>query len=378
MITATARPPISAELVQQHLDQAAAQLSRRQADGLLVFRSSNILGFCGVPLAPSDRLVCGLISREGQLCIIVPAFEAGMAATRPAGSELLSWDEHEDPYATVARGAAMLGIDAGTIILDKHTWLDAQRRLGAVLPGARLVPDADLIESIRIIKTPEEIAAIRAACEDTGQIYPLVGRHLAPGLSEVELQGQVISQLQRAGLSPFGDLIQGGESASIPHQPTGARRFRQGDAVIVDFVCAREGYLGDMTRTFAVGQVSDEIVAAYGVVRQAQAAALAALRPGKTCEAIDQVARSVIEDAGLGEFFTHRLGHGIGLDVHEPPYLVQGNRQRLEPGMCVTIEPGVYVPGRYGIRIEDTVAVTATGCEVLSSSVATDVSPVFQ
>jgi Xaa-Pro aminopeptidase len=148
--------------------------------------------------------------------------------------------------------------------------------------------------------------------------------------------------------------------------------------VIVDFVARRFGYHGDMTRTFSVGAVSDEIVSAYSAVREAQAAAIAAIKPGVTCEDVDRIARDVIEGEGLGDYFTHRLGHGIGLDVHEPPYLVQGNKQKLEIGMCVTVEPGVYVPDQFGIRIEDVIAVTENGCEILSASVPTDLSDCFR
>lgn len=378
MMTEVARTPISLDIVSQHLEQAAEELRRRNADGLLVFRRSNILGFCGVALEPSDRLVCGLINRDGQVGFVVPAFEAGMASTLPPGSELVTWEEHEDPYAAAARAADNLGIAGGTILLDHFTWVETQRRLSAALHGARLVLDTDLIESIRIRKSPAEFAVLRAACEDTGRIYPLVSRRLAAGLSELELQYAVITDLRRGGVAPHGDLIQGGESASIPHQPSGPRRFREGDAVIVDFAATRDGYFGDMTRTFAIGEVSGEIKDAYRAVREAQAAAIAAIRPGVSCESVDQVARSIIERAGFGDYFVHRLGHGIGLDIHEPPYLVAGNAQVLRSGMCMTVEPGVYLPGQFGIRIEDVVAVVDSGCEVLSRAVQTDVSPVFR
>ena len=235
-----------------------------------------------------------------------------------------------------------------------------------------------MIDGIRIIKTADEVAAIRAACEDTGKIYGLVARKLRAGISESDLRLEVLSQLEKMGVTTFGELIQGGQSASIPHQPTGSRVFREGDAVIVDFVAAREGYLGDMTRTFAIGDTSDEIHTAYRLVRNAHDAAIDAIRPGVTCEFIDAVARNVIEGGGLGDYFVHRLGHGIGLDVHEPPYLVKGNRTVLRPGMCLTVEPGVYIAGQFGIRIEDVVAVTQDGCEVLSDSVPTDLSDAFQ
>lgn len=371
------RAPIAPQLVQAHVEEAMARLAERGADALFVFRRTNILAFCGVPLEPSDRLVCGFIHRDGQVGFVVPEFEAENAATLPPGSQVVTWEEHDDPFEAVKTIAKMLGIERGRIILDKYTWIDIQVRLAKALPAATLEVDSDLIEGIRMIKSPGELDAMRAACQETGRIYGIVEKRLRAGISETDLRSEVIHALEKAGVRPWGDLIQGGESASVPHQPTGSRIIREGDAVIVDFVATKGGYLGDMTRTFAVGDVSDEIKAAYRLVRAAQAKAISTIRPGLTCEAIDAAARSVIEAGGLGDFFVHRLGHGIGMDVHEPPYFAKGNKTVLRPGMCLTVEPGVYVPGQFGIRIEDVIAVTANGCEVLTRGIPTDVSPAF-
>lgn len=378
MTVATARPAISADLVRQHIDRAASLLPTYAAQGVLFFRKSNILGFTGVPLEPSDRLVCGLLNADGRIAFVVPAFEVEMAGNLPTGSELVAWEENDDPYAATAEAARLLGIDRAAILLDGQTWLSAHARLQTALPMARLTTDPGLIDTIRVTKSDEEIAAIRAACEDTAKIFPLVSQRLRVGITEADLAREVMESLAKAGVSGFGHLIQGGESASVPHQPTGQRRFLNGDGVIVDFVAQRDGYLGDMTRTFAVDGISEELRQAYTVVREAQRAAIRTVRPGITCQEVDRAAREVIERAGLGDYFSHRLGHGIGLDVHEPPYLVAGNPTLLEPGMCTTIEPGVYVPGRFGIRIEDVIVVTHDGCEVLSKATPTDVSEAFE
>ncbi len=369
-----ARPPISSDIVSRRLERTATLLAAHGADALLVFRASNILGFCGVPLAPSDRHVCGLINRDRQIAFVLPAFEAEIADSLPPGSHLVCWQEHEDPFAATAEAARLLGVDRGLILLDGHTWMETRERLRQAMPSASMGMDTGLIAAVRIRKSAEEVDAIRAACADAARIYPLVSRALRPGLSERELARDVIAALSAKGVRPFGELIQGGENAAVPHGQANTRRFVTGDAVVVDFVAVRDGYFGDMTRTYAVGRCDEDVRSAYAVVRQAQRAAIEYIRPGVSCESVDAVARRVIDDAGLGAWFTHRLGHGIGLDVHEPPYLVRGSRQVLEPGMCVTVEPGVYVPGRFGIRIEDTVAVTADGCSVLSSQIPTDVS----
>ncbi|MCZ6682804.1 MAG: Xaa-Pro peptidase family protein [Planctomycetota bacterium] len=372
------QPAIEPVIVADHLARAADQMATRDVDGLLVFRGSNILAFCGVPLAPSDRLVCGLVNRDRRIAFVVPEFEADACRGLPPGSEVITWREDADPYQAVAAAARGLGIASGNISLDGFTWLDAESRLSGAMNGAKLRRDTDIIDSVRVIKSANEIKAIRTACSDTGRIFPLVNDCLRPSISEEGLRDEVLGRLANGSFKAVGDLIQGGENAAVPHKPTGSRLFREGDAVIVDFAAANRGYLGDMTRTFAVGEPADEIKKAYAVVREAQKAAIDAIRPGMTCEAVDASARRVIESAGLGDYFIHRLGHGIGLDIHEPPFLVQGNATPLEAGMCMTVEPGVYVPGRFGIRIEDVVVVTPEGSDLLSSDVPTDFSEWFE
>lgn len=368
---------IQPAIVLEHIERGARALRDLQADGLLLFRNSNLLAFTGVPLAPSDRLVCAFLSSDGRIAFVVPHFEADIVRSLPAGSPIMTWRESEDSYAAAASAAASIGLSKGRILVDPHTWIEAHSRLVAAMPGAALVRDVGVIESVRIRKSATEIAAMRAAAQDTGRIYSAMADVLRPGISELDALSEAMERLRGASVTRWGDLVQSGPSASVPHQRTSRRVMQRGDAVIVDFVAQREGYLGDMTRTFAVDSVSDEIYRAYGVVRDAQAAAIEAIRPGVTCEAVDQAARRVIESAGLGDYFVHRTGHGIGIDVHEAPYLVSGNKTVLEPGMVVTVEPGVYLPGRFGIRIEDVVAVTEGGHDVLSRDVPTDVSTQF-
>jgi Xaa-Pro aminopeptidase len=377
MTTQLKTPSIAGEIVVLHVEQAMALLTRQGADALLVFKTSNMLGFCATPLGPSDRLVCGLVIESGQVAVVVPAFEAAMVGPLPPGGAVVTWEEDEDPYAATAEAARRIGVARGRILLDPSATIEAHARFSAALPDASVEIDPGIIREVRMRKTPAELRAITEACRDTGKIYPLISAGLRAGISEKQLAVDVLQHLRDMGVSPYGELIQGGETASVPHQRAGARKFRDGDSVIVDFVASRQGYLGDMTRTFALGDISDEIKRAYDAVRRAQKAAIKAIKPGATCGEVDHAARSIIESAGLGEFFTHRTGHGIGLEVHEPPYLVKASTERLEPGMVVTVEPGVYLPGQFGIRIEDVVAVTEKGHEVLSAEVATDLSAAF-
>jgi len=306
MASELATRAIAEDLVRQHGDRACRLLTEQDADGLFLFRDTNILAFCGVPLGPSDRLICGLLSRGGEVALVVPAFEATLAEGRLAGTEVITWEEHEDPYAAGARAARHLGLASGTILLDGHTWMAAAASLTRALPAATLRPDPGVIEAVRAVKTEEEVAAIRAACGDAGKIYPMVAERLRVGLSEIALSRDVLTELRREGVSPVGDLIQGGRTASVPHRRAGQRRLQSGDAVIVDFVCEKDGYLADLTRTLSLGRPGDEVRRAYGVVRDAQRRAIEAVRPGVSCEAVDRAARSVIEAAGLGAYFVHR------------------------------------------------------------------------
>ncbi len=374
MDTTTLGSAIDPRLVQQHLDRAVDGLDDQNADALFLFHGSNILAFCGVPLAPSDRLVCGLLNRDGRLAFVVPAFEAEIARSLPATASLFAWEESNDPFEVVAKAARHLGVERGFIQLDRFTWLGVSDHLTRALPHARLEPDGGIIERVRLIKTAEEIESVRRACADAGLIYEELPALLRPGRTETEVSVEALSQVERRGVHPYGLLLQSGETASVPHQEAGMRLLAEGDLIIADFVAKRSGYHGDLTRTFALGGPGQEMCRAYAAVRDAQRAAIEAVRPGVTCEAIDAVARSRLDSAGLGRFFSHRLGHGIGLDCHEAPFLVRGNSQILQAGMCMTIEPGVYVPGSFGVRIEDVVVVTDDGCEILSAGVPTDMS----
>jgi Xaa-Pro aminopeptidase len=199
---------------------------------------------------------------------------------------------------------------------------------------------------------------------------------LRPGVSEIELYRQLRERFATEGID-INPLIQSGPNGSVPHNPTSERLLQQGDNVVVDSVIQVNGFHNDLTRTFALGEPSPRAKEAYRAVRQAQADAIEAARPGVECRQLDRIAREVITAAGFGEFFTHRLGHGMGLECHEPPYLDGGNAETLQPGMCMTVEPGVYVPGEFGVRIEDDILITTDGCEVIKGELKTDVTDAF-
>lgn len=368
---------IDSRVVREHIERIRPLLAERDAGGVLLFTPANILGFTGAPLGPTDRIVCGLVSRDGAAALVCPAFEAPSPRALPSATTVFTWLEDQNPYEAIVQAVRRLGLERGTILLDPAVWIEVQRRLAQMMPSVTWREDDGAISAVRQVKSALEIEAIAGACRRVGRIYAEIRKRLSPGVTELELAGQAVFGMGNGSLSGALPLTQSGPNAAIPHHPTSDRALSDGDCLVVDYVLAVSGYHGDMTRTFAVGRPGDKCRAAYRAVRAAQRAAIEAARPGATCESVDAAARAVIEKAGFGAYFVHRLGHSIGLDCHEAPFFVQGNRAKLLPGMCLTIEPGVYVPGEFGVRIEDVVAITDSGCQILSDGVPTDVSEAF-
>jgi len=257
--------------------------------------------------------------------------------------------------------------------VDGRIWLKAWYRLCKALPQARLCIAESLLREVRICKSPRMQEILRRAHRNGERFFLELRSLVRPGVSEQELYEEVTAKLGADGPQPDA-MIQSGPNGAVPHNPTAQRRLQQGDLVVVDSVLATDGFFSDLTRTYAVGAPPERARQAYETVRRAQAAAIEAARPGMACGELDRIARRIIEEAGFGPCFTHRLGHGIGIEVHEPPYLCPGNPEPLRPGMCVTIEPGIYVPGEFGVRIEDDVLITSDGCEVIRGDLPTDVS----
>ncbi|MDD2421068.1 MAG: Xaa-Pro peptidase family protein [Heliobacteriaceae bacterium] len=263
-----------------------------------------------------------------------------------------------------ARGWNRIALEADFITVHQ------QQALTAALPQVEWVPVTGRVEKLRVVKAPEELAAISraVALADVGFQYILDA--IRPGVTEREVALELEFFLRRLGSEgiPFEFIVASGHRAALPHGQASEKVLAQGDFLILDFGCIKGGYCSDMTRTVMVGQPTPEQREIYAVVRAAQEAALAVLAPGKSGGEVDQVAREVIKQAGYGEYFGHGLGHGVGLAVHEDPRLAPGENDLLAPGQVVTVEPGIYLPGRGGVRIEDLVIITKDGCRVLTGA----------
>jgi Xaa-Pro aminopeptidase len=252
---------------------------------------------------------------------------------------------------------------------DQYMTYSLYKRFSEALP-AKMVPISGSVESLRQIKTPDEIKKISTATRIAIQAYHYIQDFLKPGVKEIEIAGEIerFIRFEGATCASFDIIVASGPNTSLPHYQTSERKLKAAEPVMIDMGVEYKGYKSDLTRVFFLGKMNTLIARVYGIVRAAQAAALAQIKPGVAISRIDMAARQYIDDKGYGKYFMHSLGHGVGLEVHEAPSISAKLDQELRPGMVFTVEPGIYLPGRFGIRIEDMVLVTAKACEVISGS----------
>lgn len=341
-------------------------------DVVALVPGTNLRYFTGLGYALSERPIVAFFQPAG-MSVVAPALEMPTIAKRAdlAPLHLFSWtdnDGYEGAFAAALdtlglRGRA-LGVDGMTM---RVTELMAFQRLD---PSLRAVPVEDRLIGIRARKTPDEIALLRRAVQVAETALTTLLAELRPGMTEMQIATRLGALMLEGGADSlsFPTLVQIGENADNPHGYPGSRALGEGDCLLIDYGCKVGGYPSDITRTFVYGQPSEQFRAMYAAVERANAAGRAAAGPGVPMREVDRAARAEIEAAGLGEYFNHRTGHGIGLDIHEPIPQIAGNVDMLlEPGMAFTIEPGVYLPGVGGVRIEDNVVITETGLDVLTS-----------
>jgi Xaa-Pro dipeptidase len=268
------------------------------------------------------------------------------------------------------RAAQSLHLDGKRIGVEpRQLRLLEFRHVKADAPEADYPDASDVLASLRLRKARAEVEAMRRAVKIAQDALEAAIPLIKTGMTEKELSAELVVQLLRQGSEPelpFAPIVSGGPNAANPHASPSERQLQAGDLLVVDWGAAYDGYISDLTRTFAVGEVNDEYKKIHQIVQEANAAGRAAAMPGVPCAKVDQAARAAIEKAGYGQYFTHRTGHGIGMEGHEEPYMRGDNMQLLEPGMAFTVEPGIYLPGRNGVRIEDNVVITESGADVLS------------
>jgi Xaa-Pro dipeptidase len=354
------------EFNRQRAEELMANLKRDGFDALLLFPGPNIGYYTGFNIGLSERPAAALIPTDGAPIFIVNQLEAELRGQKPWFTEKAIWMEDDDPIKVIADTITKRGLATAKIGIPEEAPWGWVNRLQAALPTAKLTDASTQVGYTRMIKTPQELEWTRMACHIADKALEVGFSKLHTGMTEAELSEILTAEMRRLGGGQSFPGVLFGERAALPHGYPGQRRLKPGEAILVDMGCTVHGYWSDITRTVFYGEPSEKLKTIYDIVLKANRAAFAAVKPGATCESIDKAARKVITDAGYGEYFIHRLGHGIGLQIHEYPYMVNNNKMKLEPGMVFSDEPGIYIVGELGIRVEDTVTCTQTGCESLT------------
>jgi Xaa-Pro aminopeptidase len=347
------------------MDRARRLMTEQGVDVLLLSVGADLPYFTGYEAMPLERLTMLAVPRDAAALLVVPLLEAPRVVDRRGAFSVRAWGETEDPIGIVAEACGT----AGAIAVANPTWAVFLLGLQAALPGASFSSATPLTRELRMRKEAEEIHWLRHAGAATDRVVARLGEVRFAGRPEREVAGDIAAMTVAEGhdLSTFTILASGPNSAS-PHHETGDRVLVEGDAIVLDFGGRAHGYHSDTTRTLHVGPPGERFADAFAVLEEAQAAGRAAVQPGIPAQEIDRATRAVIDAAGYGEYFIHRTGHGIGLEGHEHPYIVEGNDLPVETGMTFSIEPGIYIPGEFGMRIEDIVAVGADGVDELNRS----------
>ncbi|WP_055588233.1 aminopeptidase P family protein [Peterkaempfera griseoplana] len=348
--------------------RAARSAAEAGLAGLVVMPGPDLAWLTGyLPTATTERLTLLALSADEQPRLLVPALEQGDALAAPgAGAVTVSgWLDGEDPYVA----AAALLRPQGRYGISDSSWALHLLGLQRALPGTAWTGLSEALPMLRAVKDEAELERLAAAGAAADAAYEEVLKVRFAGRRESEVAADLARLLLEHGHSQVDFTVVGsGPNGANPHHEAGERVIGEGDMVVLDFGGLKHGYGSDTTRTVHVGEPGAEERRVHDIVRQAQQAAFEAVRPGISCQDVDRVARAVITEAGYGEYFIHRTGHGIGVTTHEPPYLVEGEELPLVPGMCFSIEPGIYLPGRFGVRIEDIVVCTEDGGRRLNST----------
>jgi Xaa-Pro dipeptidase len=353
-------PPLKPEVFRERQAKLRTQAKARGLDAVFVTPSTNLAYCANLAIGRSERLTALLLFVDGPAVLLTPSFEEGNHRKTAVVDDVKTWQEDEDPIALAGKllsGRKTLGVE-GTTNYATAIALSAAT-------SVKIEDGTPVFDALRMIKSPEEQAFIRDAGKRTNLAIEGTHKRLRAGMSESEVARILEEEFTRKG-ARGGGLVQFGPSSAFPHGAPAERRLAKGDAVLIDCGCRIRGYSSDITRTVSFGPPSDEFRKVYATVDRAQMAGIEALKAGAAGEDVDRAARKVIEDAGYGKYFTHRLGHGLGMDGHEQPYLVRGNKKPLVAGNVETIEPGIYIPDRFGVRIEDDYAVGADGARSLS------------
>lgn len=343
----------------------AQHLQQVQADACVVVPGPNLYYFTGLSLKPSERLSFAVITKENQLLFVVPQVEVSKAEKLPC-DHLFWYTDEQGPTQALSPLKKAVG-KLGSVGIEHGQMRVMELKAVEQLAPTQVIDIDKTVAALRVIKDPHEIEAMQKAVRIVEDSFQAALPCIREGVAEMEIAAELEYEMRKRGSegTPFGTIVASGYRGALPHGRSSDKIIKSGELVVLDFGATFQGYVADMTRTIAVGEISPELRLIYEIVKEAQQAAVDAVRAGVTAHEIDETARAIIRKSGYGEYFTHRLGHGIGLSGHEEPYMLQQNQLVLQAGMVFTIEPGIYLPDKGGVRIEDNVIVTEEGCRNL-------------
>jgi Xaa-Pro dipeptidase len=363
--------PITLMERESRIDRARALMRANRIDAIALAGGTSLDYFTGIRWGNSERLFAFVLPQKGNPFYISPSFEEErlreLMGQAPAGREsrILTWNEDNDPYALVARALREAGVSTGKLGIEERVPFVFSDGIRNAARGIELIGATPVTAGCRSIKSAGELNLMQLANNVTLQVYEAAWKSVKPGMTNDEVSDLIAAAYRKAGF-PGDASCQVDAWSALPHGSLQPQRIREGSIVLIDDGCIVEGYQSDMSRTFVIGKASDKMKRVFDTVHKAQTAALKAARPGVPCEAVDAAARKVVDDAGFGPgytHFTHRVGHGIGMDEHEWPYLVKGNTQPLQANMTTSDEPGIYLKGEFGVRLEDDMYVTPDGAK---------------
>jgi Xaa-Pro dipeptidase len=368
--------PITADERRARVEKARRLMAEQRIDALMLCSGTSLVYFTNMRWSGAERLFAFVLPRTGEPFVVCPAFEEDRAreqiALGPFGgpkADVRTWHEHESPYERVAQGLRDRGVATGRLGVEETTKFVFSDGVAQAAPTVKLVSGTPVTAGCRATKDAHELALMRLASEVTWKAYKAAFESLKEGMTQNDFARLVSAAHARLGFSG-GAGVQVGQYSALPHGSIQPQVIKEGTILLIDGGCSVEGYESDISRTFVLGRPTEKMKQVFAIERKAQDAALAAAKPGVPCEAVDAAARKVIEDAGFGPgytYFTHRVGHGMGMDGHEWPYLVKGNTLPLAPGMTFSDEPGIYIRGEFGVRLEDDMVITEKGAELFTT-----------
>jgi Xaa-Pro dipeptidase len=366
--------PISVDERRGRIEKAKRLMAENRIDAVMLTGGTSMVYFTGMQWGLSERMTAVVIPAKGDAFIVTPKFEEErtleQARTGPLGAatRVMTWEEHDNPGAMVAQGLRAAGIASGTVGMEETVRFTFSNMVALAAPSLRITSGNPVTAGCRMVKGQHELALMRLASQVTLKAYEAAWKALADGMTQTQFADLVAKAHRQLGFDG-GAGVQVGEYSALPHGSVQPQVIKEGTILLIDGGCKVEGYSSDISRTFVLGRATDRMKSVFDLEHKAQSAALAAAKPGVECQAVDAAARKVIEDGGFGpdyKFFTHRVGHGMGMDGHEWPYLVRGNTLKLAPGMTFSDEPGIYIPGEFGCRLEDDMVITETGAELFT------------